>query len=55
MNIFVFDIETNVVDDTGAVIRRAKTRCKSNRFREQIVVDVTYESPVTKTRVASAD
>lgn len=52
---FVFDIETNIVDDTGAVIRRAQTRCKSHRFRERIVVDVTYQSPVSNARLASAN
>ena len=52
---YVFDIETNIFDDTGANIRRAKTRCKSNRFREQIIVDVTYEFPVSKSRLASAN
>lgn len=50
---FVFDIETNIVDATGAVIRRAKTRCKSHRWTEQIVVEVTYQSPISNARLAS--
>lgn len=52
---FVFDIETNIVDETGAVIRRAKTRCKSNRFREQMVVEVKYQSRISNARHASAN
>ena len=49
------DNDTNIVDETGAVIRRAKTRCKSHRFREQTVVEVTYQSLDSNARLASAN
>jgi hypothetical protein len=50
---FVFDIETNIVDSTGTVIRQAKTRCKSHRFEENTAVEVTYQFPVNNARLAS--
>lgn len=50
---YIFDIETNIADSTGTVIRRAKTRCKSHRFRERTTVEVKYQSPVSNARLAS--
>ncbi len=52
---YVFDIETNIVDDTGAVIRQAKTRCKSHRWKEQTVVRVTSQPPAGNVLLASTD
>jgi len=52
---YVFKIETNIVDDTGAVIRQAKTLCKSHRWNERTVVEVTNQPPVSNVRLASVD
>ena len=51
---YVFDIETSIADSTGAVINRAKTSCKSHRFRVQTTVEVTNQAPVSNARLASA-
>lgn len=51
---YVFDIETNIVDSTGTVIRQATTRCKSHRFKEHTALEVTYQPPVSNARLASS-
>lgn len=50
---YVFDIETDIADATGTVIRRAKTSCKSHRFSENTTVEVKYQSPASDVRLAS--
>jgi hypothetical protein len=50
---YVFDIETNIADGTGTVIRRAKTLCKSHRFEEHTAVEVIYQSPASNALLAS--
>ena len=52
---YVFDIQTNIVDDDGAVIGQAETRCKSHRWREQTIVDVKHQSPNRGMRLASVN
>ncbi len=52
---YVFDIQTNIVDDDGAVIGQAETRCKSHRWREQTVVNVKSQAPNSNLRLAAVD
>jgi len=52
---YVFDIQTNIVDGTGAVIGQAVTHCKSHRFKEQTLVEVKNRLPAAETQLASAD
>ncbi len=52
---YVFDIQTNIVDGTGAVIGRARTHCKSHRFKEQTRVEVKNRLPATAAQLASVD
>jgi hypothetical protein len=52
---YVFDIRTEMADDTDTVIGQAKTRCKAHRWNERTSVEVTNQLPANNARLASAD
>ncbi|MFQ5634056.1 MAG: hypothetical protein ACE5G3_01820 [Gammaproteobacteria bacterium] len=52
---YVFDIQTDVVDDAGAVIDRVQTRCNAHRWNEQTRIRVKGRSATVGVRFASAD
>jgi len=52
---YVFDIQTEIADDTDTVIGRTKTRCKAHRWNEQTSVVVTKQFSANNTRLASVD
>ncbi len=52
---YVFNIRTNIIDDAGAVIGQAETRCKSHRQNERTVVDVRGQFPSGEIQLVSTD
>ncbi len=52
---YVFSIKTEVFDVTGKVTDQAATHCKSHRWSERTVVEVTSQFPGGNTRLASVD
>ncbi len=51
---YVFDIQSETLDETGAVTGQATTLCKAHRWTEQTVVEVRDAFPVSDMRLASA-
>ncbi len=51
---YVFDIDTEMANEEGAVIARTETLCKAHRWNEQTVVEVTYSTPVNDIQLAQA-
>jgi hypothetical protein len=52
---YVFDIRTEMADNTDTVIGQVKTHCKAHRWNEQISVEVTNQLSASNTQLASAD
>ena len=52
---YVFDIRTEMADETDAVIGQATTRCKAHRWNERTAVEVMYEVPTGSLQLMSAD
>jgi hypothetical protein len=52
---YVFDIHTEMADDTDTLIGQTETHCKAHRWNEQISVEITKRLLAGDTRLASAD
>ena len=52
---YVFDIHTEMADDTDTVIGQTETQCKAHRWNEQINIEVTKQLSASSTRLASVD
>jgi len=52
---YIFDIHTEMVDNTDTVISDVKTSCKAHRWNEQTIVDVTIRLPASNLQFASVD